>query len=92
MESMRKMLEQQQKPILRHNAEAQLHSQQAADMARIGNAPAPPNHNVNFANDVFEAAGLDFGEGICPHVNMIDDDIAEFSSPTNEDRPPASGF
>jgi hypothetical protein len=97
MEAMRQMLEQQQTLILRQNAEAQLHRQQAADMARTGNAPAPPNpappnHHVNFANDVFEAAGLAFGEGSFPDVNMIDDDFAEFSSPTNEDGPPASGF
>jgi hypothetical protein len=43
METMRQILEQQQTLILRHNSEAQLHHQQAADMARIGNAPAPPN-------------------------------------------------
>jgi hypothetical protein len=42
MEAMHQMLEQQQTLILRHNAEAQLHHQQAADMARTGNAPAPP--------------------------------------------------
>jgi hypothetical protein len=45
--------------------------------------PAPPNHHVNFANDIFEADGLAFGEVSFPDVNMIDDDIVEFSSPTN---------
>jgi hypothetical protein len=97
MEAMRKMLEQQQTLILRQNAEAQLHHQQAAGMSRIGNAPAPPNpappnHDVNFANDVFEAAGLALCGGSFPDVNMIYDDITEFSSPTNEDGPPASRF
>jgi hypothetical protein len=91
MEAMHQMLEQQQTLILRQNVDAQIHRQQAADMARIGNAPAPPNHHVNFANDVFEAAGLAFGEGSFPDVNMIDDGIADFSSPTNEYGPPASG-
>jgi hypothetical protein len=97
MEAMRQILEHQQNLILRYNAEAQLHHQQATNMARIGNAPslpnpAPPNHHVNFANDVFEVSGLAFGEGSFPDVNIIDDDIAEFSSPNNEDGPPSSGF
>ena len=93
MEAMRQMLEQQQTLILQQNAENQLHRQQVAEMARSANAPAPPNHHVTFAeNNVFEAAGLAFGEGSFPDANMIDDDLADFSIPTNDDAPPERGF